>query len=92
MKDINLQIALKTIRTGEGDLRPIINYYAESEASLELLPYLDEQGIIDTVLYILSEIPKVDERILDKIEYKIENGDVPISAMPWAEEILLNRR
>ena len=89
---MNLEQILSTIRTGEGELGPIIEYYADIGEESELIPYLDDQDVLPTILYILSELPRVHEKMLKEIEMRVEIGNIPDSARAWAEDILFNHR
>lgn len=87
---MDLESALQIMRSGNGRLRPIIDYYAEKSRQPELCPFVDDSEIGASVLYVLSEVPTVHERILESIRATLAKGEVSGRSKAWAEEILFN--
>ena len=53
---MTLEEAEQTLRSGDGEIRPIIDWLHEADATL-LLPLLLDAETCTSVLYILSELP-----------------------------------
>lgn len=81
---------IATMRSGNGRLRPIINHYAETRRERELEPYLEDPEIADTVLYVLSELPSVDARLVASIKRLIDEKRLTVQQSEWAKDIVFN--
>lgn len=89
---MNLDLALSIMRTGEGELRPIIDYYAKTKNENELIPYIIDDEIGLSVLYILSEIPSISNSVISEIKRLLIEGLIINSGKTWADEIIFNHR
>lgn len=87
---MDLENALLIMCSGEGRLRPIIDYYADKSRQPELCPFIDDSEIGTSVLYVLSEVPVVHAKILQSIKAALAKGAVSDRGRAWAEEILYN--
>jgi hypothetical protein len=87
---MNLDLALSIMRTGEGRLRPIIDYYAKTKKEYDLIPYLYDNEIRSSILYILSELPTLDSLVLIEIKKLNSIGLISDSDKAWTNDIILN--
>lgn len=87
---MDLEKALLIMRSGDGRLRPIIDYYANKLKQPELCPFIDDCEIGASVLYVLSEVPAVHAKILQSIKVALAKKKISGRGKDWAEEILYN--
>ena len=87
---MDLNLALSIMRTGEGKLRPIIDYYAQKKNDDELIPYIDDKEIGPSVIYVLSELPTVSPSVVAELKRLSVIGRIDRLGREWAKEIIFN--
>jgi hypothetical protein len=65
---MNDAIALETIRSGNGKILPIVEYYATTGNIENILSNLEDNEARTGILYILSELPKLSEPCLKAVK------------------------
>lgn len=82
---------LKVLKTARGRLRPIVEHYAKTRGEWELEPYLDDPEISTaTIFHIWNELPRVDPRIIESLNQRLEAGTIAEKDRFWVDEILYN--
>ena len=86
---MNFEEAEQSLRSGDGDIRLVIDWLHEADAA-QLLPLLNDEETRPSVLYVLSElparrIPVSVESALQAMLPKLEDGK---PERLWAEDIL----
>ncbi|HQS96110.1 MAG: hypothetical protein B7Y31_06930 [Novosphingobium sp. 16-62-11] len=84
---MTLEEANQTLRSGDGDIRPIIDWLHDEDATV-LLPLLLDAETRTSVLYILSELParRIPAPLRAAIREMMPGLDGPERL--WAEEVL----
>ena len=87
---MKLKSILNNLQSGQGEIRPIIDYYAKTNKEWELFPYLTDPDISSLVVYILNELPRVDPRIIEILHQLVGAGKITKKDRFWVDEILNN--
>ena len=87
---MNTEMAVNIMRSGDGNLSPIIEYYNRTRLEHQLIDYINDPEISSTVLYVLSELSKVDDRVVMAVKAIVDAGQVSNKDREWSEEILMN--
>ena len=88
---MNFDEANATLRSGNGELRPVIDWLASEQDAAVLLPLLLEPDLRPSVLYVFSELPSqsisaaVTSAVKQLMSY-LPNGS---AERAWALDILL---
>jgi hypothetical protein len=87
---VNTITALGIMRSGDGELSPIVEYYNRTGLEYELIDHLGDSEILSTILYVLSELSKVDSRVVIAVKALLSRGHMSDRDLAWSEEIIMN--
>jgi hypothetical protein len=87
---MTFQEAAHILRSGEGRIMPVVEWFAEEEDPISLLPMLFEEGTRKSVLYVLSELPpkRVSEPIREVVQSILPRTAKGSQERGWAMEVL----
>lgn len=87
---MNFQAAEHIIRSGDGRLRPVIDWFAVDGNPTLLMPLLLDDETRCSALYVLAELPRrrISKEILAAVCRIIPNTVEGSEERHWAEEVL----